>query len=155
MTTQTPVDPTDLAQWDDDYAAAEVQPNQFDDVPDGKYQARVEKVELSRTQAGDPMLKWQLRILGPQHAGRMLFRNNVIASRENLKFLKADLLVCGLELGKLSDLGSRLGELLDVALEVTRKTRGEYANVYLNKRIVLDDPDGGYRDAAKGALSAF
>jgi hypothetical protein len=140
MSNQPPVDSADLAVYDDDYAAADVQPNQFDEVPDGKYQIKVEKVELVRTQNGAPMLKWHLRVLGPQHRGRMMFRNNVMSSSETIKFLKADLLACGLELGKLSDLPSRLGELLDVALEVTKKTRGEYANVYLNKRIVLDDP---------------
>ena len=155
MTTQAPVDSTDLTQFDEEFAAADVQPNQFDEVPDGKYQVKVEMVELARTQNGAPMLKWHLRVLGPQHRGRMMFRNNVMASNENIKFLKADLLACGLELGKLSDLPGRLGELLDVALEVTRKTRGEYANVYLNKRIVLDDPDSDYKGAAKNALSAF
>jgi len=155
MTTQPPVDSTDLTQFDEEFAAAEVQPNQFDEVPDGKYQIKVEKVELTRTQNGAPMLKWHLRVLGPQHRGRMMFRNNVMASNENIKFLKADLLACGLELGKLSDLPGRLGELLDVALEVTKKTRGEYANVYLNKRIVLDDSDADYQGAAKSALSAF
>jgi len=155
MTTNNPVDTTDLAHWDEEYAATEVEPNQFDDVPDGKYQVKVEKVELARTQNGDPMLKWQLRVLGPQHRGRMMFRNNVMASKENIKFLKADLLTCGLELGKLSDLPNRLNDLLDVAMEVTKRTRGEYSNVYINKRIVLDDPDGEYQNAAKGALSAF
>ena len=155
MSNQPPVDSADLAVYDDDYAAADVQPNQFDEVPDGKYQIKVEKVELVRTQNGAPMLKWHLRVLGPQHRGRMMFRNNVMSSSETIKFLKADLLACGLELGKLSDLPSRLGELLDVALEVTKKTRGEYANVYLNKRIVLDDPDADYQNAAQGPLSAF
>ena len=155
MSNQNPVESTDLAVYDADFAAAEVQPNQFDEVPDGKYQVKVEKVELARTQNGAPMLKWHLRVLGPQHRGRMMFRNNVMASSENIKFLKADLLACGLELGKLSDLPERLGELLDIALEVTRKTRGDFANVYINKRIVLDNPDSDYKSAAKGALSAF
>ncbi|HPQ70610.1 MAG TPA: DUF669 domain-containing protein [bacterium] len=145
----------DLAALDDDYAAAEVEPNQFDDLPDGKYQAKVEKVEMGNTQNGAPMLKWQLRVLGPQHRGRMLFRNSVMASRDNLKYLKADLLLCGLELAKLSDLPNRLNELLDVGLEVTKRTRGEYSNIYFNKRIVLENPDGDYQDAAKSALSAF
>ena len=155
MTTQNPVDPMDLSQWDEEYAATEVEPNRFDDVPDGKYQVKVEKVEMARTQNDHPMLKWQLRVLGPQHRDRMMFHNNVMASKENIKFLKADLLTCGLELAKLSDLPNRLAELLDVGLEVTKKTRGEFSNVYFNKRIVLDDPDGEYQGAAKSALSAF
>ena len=155
MTTSNPVDAFDLAKFDEEYAASEVEPNQFDDVPDGKYQVVVDKVELTRTQNDDPMLKWQLKILGPQHRGRMMFRNNVIASKENIKFLKADLLTCGLELGKLSELPDRLADLLDVALEVTKKTRGDYANIYMNKRVVLTDTDGDYQNAAQGAMSKF
>jgi hypothetical protein len=41
----------------------------------------------------------------------------------------------GLELAKFSDLSGRLDELLDATLEVTKRTRGEYTNVYFNKRI--------------------
>ena len=146
----------DLSVWDEDYEAAPIEENRFDDAPDGKYQVSVEKVEIARSQAsGNPMLKWQLRILGPSCQGRMIFRNNVMATSENIKWLKNDLHTCGLVLAKLSDLPSRLAELLDVGIEVTKRTRGEYSNTYFNRRIVLDDPDGDYQDTAKNALSAF
>jgi len=64
----------------------------------------------------------------------------VIASAENLKWLKTDLHTCGLVLGKLSELPSRLSELLDVQLEVTKRSRDGSENVYLNKR--LASPEG-------------
>jgi hypothetical protein len=61
----------DLAQFDDDFAEAPVEEREFEDVPDGKYQVKVEKVELTRAQSsGNPMLKWTLKILGPKCAGR-------------------------------------------------------------------------------------
>ena len=41
----------------------------------------------------------------------------------------------GLKLTKFSELSNRLAELLDAILEVTKKTRGEYSNVYFNRRI--------------------
>lgn len=146
----------DLSQWDEDYESAPIEENKFDDVPDGKFQVSIEKVELARAQSsGNPMLKWQLRVLGPNNAGRMIFRNSVMASAENIKFLKNDLHTCGLVLEKFSDLGSRLGDLLDIKLEVTKKTRGEFSNVYINRRIVTEDPDDSYKSGSKTALSSF
>ena len=130
----------DLAQFDDDFAEAPVEEREFEDIPDGKYQVNVEKVELTRAQSsGNPMLKWTLKILGPRFAGRLLWRNSVMASKENLKWLKTDLHTCGLEVEKLSDLPARLGDLLDVKLEVTKRTKGENENIYFNRRIVVED----------------
>ena len=93
----------DLSQFDSDYASAEVDEKDFDTVPDGKYQVNVDKVELTHSQTtGNPMLKWSLRILAPTFRGRLLWRNNVMATKENIKWLKQDLFSCGLHLEKLS-----------------------------------------------------
>ena len=146
----------DLSQFDDDYDSAEVEDREFDTVPDGKYQVMVEHVELSRAKSsGNPMLKWTLKILAPTHAGRLLWRNNVMASKENIKWLKNDLHTCGLELEKLSDLSERLNDLLDLTLEVTKRTRGENENIYLNRRIEIDVNDGEPARDAKGDLIPF
>lgn len=57
----------DLAQFDDDFAHAEVEEREFETIPDGKYQVNVERAELTRAQtSGNPMLKWTLRILAPK-----------------------------------------------------------------------------------------
>ncbi len=146
----------DLSQFDDDYDSAEVEDREFDVVPDGKYQVMVERVELSRAKSsGNPMLKWTLKILAPSHVGRLLWRNNVMASKENIKWLKNDLHTCGLELEKLSDLPERLNDLLDLTLEVTKRTRGENENIYLNRRIEIDVNDGEPARDAKGDLIPF
>ncbi len=63
----TPFDPTapqdeaplDLSAFDEEFDS--VEPADNDEVPDGKYQARVQRVRLDRSQKGDPMLKWELR----------------------------------------------------------------------------------------------
>ena len=136
-------DNLDLAQFDDAFQAAEVEEREFDTVPDGKYQVNVDRVELTRAQtSGNPMLKWTLRIIAPTHKGRMLWRNNVMASSENIKWLKQDLYTCGLQLTKLSDLPGYLAQLLNIKLEVTKRTRGENENIYFNRRIVLADDPG-------------
>ena len=131
----TPVTDTDLAGFDDDYMGSEVPDDGFDSVPDGKYQVIVDRVDLTRTSKGDPMLKWALRILGPTHEGRLLWRNNVMASSENITWLKKDLYACDLRLARISELPANLERLLDIHLEVTKKSRGEYESVYINKRI--------------------
>ncbi|HZU81279.1 MAG TPA: DUF669 domain-containing protein [Polyangiaceae bacterium] len=153
MNDQDPIDDLDLARFDDDFADAPVEERSHDSVPDGKYQVNVEKVELTTAKSsGNPMLKWTLRILAPSSVGRMLWRNNVMATRENIRWLKTDLHICGLDLEKVSDLPANLQRLLDVKLEVTKRTRGENENVYFNRRIVLDDPSvpAGSRGAGPG-----
>ena len=140
----------DLTQFDDAFTDAPVEEKEFEPIPDGKYQVKVDKVEITTARtSGNPMLKWTLRVLAPRCRGRLLWRNNVMATRENIRWLKNDLHVCGLELQKLSDLPARLGELLDVALEVTKRTKGDNENVYFNRRIVLDPgaEDAGRSDA--------
>jgi hypothetical protein len=136
-------DNIDLAQFDDAFESAEVEDREFDTVPDGKYQVNVERVELTRAKtSGNPMLKWTLRILAPNYKGRLLWRNNVMVSSMNIKWLKQDLYTCGLDLAKLSDLPGYLEQLINIKLEVTKRTRGENENIYFNRRIVLaDEPE--------------
>lgn len=135
-------DTMDLAQFDDDFVSADVEEKDFEAVPDGKYQVKVDRVELTRSEtSGNPTLKWALKILGPTHKGRLLWRNNVIASKDNVKWLKQDLYTCGLQMDKLSDLPGKLETLLDVGLEVTKRTKNEFENIYFNRRIVLSDED--------------
>jgi hypothetical protein len=124
----------DLSEFDDDFSSAEAP--SFDEVPDGKYQVRIDAVRLDRSQKGDPMIKWDLIVIAGQHNGRHIFKNSVITPAA-LPFVKGDLKTLGLELPKFSDLAGRLKNLLDVTLEVTKRTRGEYTNVYFNKRIQI------------------
>lgn len=155
--TSTNVTAADLAEFDEEFQDAQVEEREREDVPDGTYQVAVDKVEVTRARSsGRPMLKWTLRILGPTHAGRLLWRHNVMATPENIRWLKQDLATCGLQLAKLSELPARLGELLDVKLEVAKRTRGDNTNVYLNRRIVVDaQPDASYRARAAEALRPF
>jgi hypothetical protein len=144
----TPVDSNELSDFDEIPAAED---SDFTSVPDGKYTCSVERVELTRTKTGLPMLRWSLRILGPSHQGRMLFKNSVIAEK-SVGYLKRDLRRCGLELPKFSDLPDHLSELLDVVLEVNKVTKGENENLFLNKR--LQAPASG-ESAPKETLPPF
>jgi len=131
--------PIDLADLRDPFSGSEVQDRQFDAVPDGKYQVNIDRVELTRSKnSGTPMFRWVFRILGPQQRGRLLWKNSVL-TRDSMKWFKTDLHAAGLDLEQLTDLNDRMGELLNVKLEIVKKTNGEYENVYINRRIVMDD----------------
>jgi hypothetical protein len=145
----------DLAQFDDDFQTeATAERGDFDSVPDGKYQVAVEKVELTQSSTGNPMLKWTLRILAPRFANRFLWRNSVF-THNTLKYVKTDLHLCGLDLEKLSELPKHLDKLLDVKLEVTKKTKGDNENIYFNRRIETAASTNRYQREAGDALVPF
>ena len=126
--------PADLSAFDEDYD--EVEAPGYADVPDGKYQVRVESVRPAQSQNGDPMLKWDFVVLSGEFAGRHLFKNAVITHR-SLPFVKGDLQTLGVRLARFSDLPKRLDDLLDKTVEVTQRTKGEYTNLYLNRCITV------------------
>ena len=128
------VNPVDLSSFDDDFEA--VESPSFEEVPDGKYQARIDSVRLEKSQKGDPMLKWDLVIVSGAQADRHVFKNSVISAAA-LPFVKGDLKTLGMVLGKFSELSTRLDELLDLHVEITKRTKGDYTNVYFNRRIQL------------------
>jgi len=146
----------DLSQFDDDYRSEQPEDRgDFESVPDGKYQVAVEKVELTEAQStGNPMLKWTLRVIAPKFVNRLIWRNSVI-THNTLKYVKTDLHLCGLDLDKISDLPKNLKKLLDVKLEVTKKTKGENENIFCNRRIETDRTPGKFRQEAGEALVPF
>lgn len=130
----------DLAQFEDAYTHAPA----TDTIPDGKYQVSVERVELTRAKrTGNPMLLWRLKILNSEYAGRIMFRQNMLMTPENIKWLKHDLVLCGLILGKLSELPLKLEQLLGIKLEISKVTKNEIENVYFNARILTANEPGG------------
>ena len=135
--TANPGGSVDLREFDEDYDQAEAP--DFEEVPDGKYQVRVMKAQLGKSTKGDPMLKWDMVVLSGPQAGRHVFKNSVI-TRDSIPYVKGDLKTLGLVLPRFSDLGDHLEKLLDKTAEVTKRTRGEFANVYINKLIEL--PEG-------------
>jgi hypothetical protein len=130
-------DDFDLSQHDKEYAEADVSDLSRGPIPDGEYVVEVEKVELTRAmKSGNPMLAWSLRILSGTYSGRPLWRNNMIVTPENIRWLKKDLLICGLDLKRISDLPENLDRLINIQIEVAKRTRGENENIFINRRVV-------------------
>jgi hypothetical protein len=118
---------------------------QFSEVPDGAYQVKVERVELGRTKlTGRRRLKWGLTVLAGEHKGQWIWRQNMIETAENCRWLKKDLAVCGVELDTLAELDYKLKALLDIKLDITVRKSGDFHNVYFNARLdaVSESGDG-------------
>ncbi len=128
----------DLSVFDEEFENAPVEKKDFETVPDGKYQVSVERAEITTANSGAPMLKWTLRIIAPNYIGRKLWRYNLMASAENIKWLKNDLYTCGLKIKKASDLAANLEKLLDIKIEISLRNSGDFQNIYFNRLI-----DGG------------
>jgi hypothetical protein len=128
----------DLSRFDDDYRRAQVEqeaPPAFVAVPDGRYKVMVENVELTTAKtSGNPLLKWRLRITGEDQKHRVLFKNRAITST-TIEFVKKEMKVLGVDLEPFSSLPQKLGDLLSVELMISKVTKGEYENIYFNKRL--------------------
>jgi hypothetical protein len=120
----------DLSSFDAQFAAVQI-PDQ-NEVPDGKYRVRVEDVQLIRSPNGSPIMKWDLLILTGQFTGWRIFKN-VAISTASLSIVKSDLIALGLKLNKLSDLPLHLQSMLGRTLEVAKRKKGDFVNVYFLK----------------------
>jgi hypothetical protein len=108
-------------------------------VPDGKYQARVDRTYFECDRQGTQRLKWDLVIVIGPCAKRHLFRSNPL-TQDWIESLKRDLARAGVtppETMRGLRTMVEAGELLDRVLEVQAKTKpgknGEsFQNVYIN-----------------------
>ena len=106
----------------------------YDPVPDGPYVCVVDRVEWKTSKNGNRYLGWVLIVDSGAHEGRWLFKRNMLANEQNMTFLKKDLVSCGcLVPERLSDLS--LESLLDRKIKVTKKTKGDFENIYIDRLI--------------------
>lgn len=126
-----------LSQFQQSYKNTEV--NTFDEIPDGEYIARVERVELKESQSGRPMMEWEFVIHEGPYKGRHEWKYNILDDPERIGWLKQDLFRVGLELEDITLLEESLSALLDRLLKieiVTKSKNGKtYRNLYIKKWI--------------------
>jgi hypothetical protein len=125
----------DLSRLDDAFQRAKSKQgdNSREEIPDGYYDTLVEEVRLVKTpRTGNPMLSWKLRIVGEDFEGRTLNKNRVITEK-TLLFLKDDLAKCGVRLTRLSDLSLHLDEMFGLKINVLKKTKDQWTDIYFVK----------------------
>ena len=128
-------DPMDLSRFNESVGSPKTLVRSYVEVPDGRYRAQITDLELGLASTGNPILKYGLRVSMGEFAGRMIWKRRVITVN-TLRFMKKDLLTCGLLLDRFSHLGRRLGELQGVGLEVSKVTKGDSSDVYFHRRVV-------------------
>ena len=144
----------DLTHLDEEFTTTEIPDQDFSPIPDGRYQVNIDRVELGTAQSsGNPMLTWTLRILGPAFKDRILWKNSVLLSG-TLQYVKKDLHTCGVQIQKLSDLPDHLEDLLDIKLEIVKKSKNENFNIFFNKMISGESEDN-YQRASQEAKTPF
>jgi hypothetical protein len=129
--TEADIAAIDLIVFDPPFATAQVP--ERNEVPDGRYRVRVDEVRLERGHNGCPLMKWDLSITTGQFTKWHLFKTIAITAA-SVPIIKADLIVVGLHLEKLSELPLHLKSLQGKTLEVTKRTKGTFVNVYFLKK---------------------
>ena len=135
----------DLARFDDEWTKSSVSGEEmYSDIPDGSYDAVIEGARVTETSlSARPVVIWKLRIHGPQAVDRVVTKNRVI-TENTLGYLREDLEKCGLQVSRLSELPTRLKELVDRPVGLDKRTKDGRANFYFrwgSNRTSQNGPD--------------
>ena len=108
----------DLARLQKDIKDAQDNNREYEEVPHGEYEVKLDKLELKATKKGDPMVSAWFTILEGKYKKSKLFLNQVITQgfqihivNELLKSMKTDLVIEFVDYKQYAEL------LLDVAEE--------------------------------------
>jgi hypothetical protein len=122
------IDPFELAQFNEAFEAAE---DPSLPIPDGTYTVWIERIQKTTARvSGNPILRWNLPILGPRCLGRRLWRSHALSTPEQFGWLKRDLALCKIRLHQLSDLPVHLPDLIGLELRVSLRTINERQSLY-------------------------
>ena len=109
---------SDLAGLQKDIKDAQDNKREYDEVPHGEYEVKVDKMELKSSKKGDPMVSIWFTILEGKYKNSKLFLNQVITKgfqihlvNELLKSMKTELVIEFVDYKQYAEL------LLDVAEE--------------------------------------
>lgn len=138
----------ELEALDAEFGRAQVEETRRRPVPDGRYRAEVERVELKRARTNSPMLEWVLLLIAGEYAGEKVYYHRTISAK-TVRWIKQDLSVCGLDPEKLSDVAEHLPSLAGAQVEFSLKTKGEHRNVYINQRLDTQAPNENVIQAAE------
>lgn len=139
----------DYSKWNKEFGGEEavkalaeaVQNNkEFEEVPNGTYMCKLEKLELGESKNGKPMIKGQFRIIEGAHKKQCLFINQVFTrgfpQHKGLEFLRSLNVFDNSEIDFNGDFADFADLLLDIAeeaesmkFEVAKSMDGEYTRL--------------------------
>lgn len=129
-----------LAAMDDAWKAADAddkpEKKEWENPPDGEYQARVHSFDFHDGKSG-LALRTQFELLGPSNAGWKVSTFHPLEDTGRLKWTKLHLTQLGVNAHSLSELEAALPQALDQVCDVVLKTRKvgdkSYQNLYVNR----------------------
>ena len=108
----------DLKGLQDDVKKAQEENKEFEKVPHGEYEVKVDKMELKATKKGDPMVSIWFTILEGKYKNSKLFLNQVITQGFQIHIMNTFLKSMGTDLNiEFVDYKQYANLLLDVAEE--------------------------------------
>lgn len=108
----------DLAGLQEDVKKAQEDNKEFEEVPHGEYEVKVDKMELKATKKGDPMVSIWFTILNGKYKNSKLFLNQVITQGVQIHIMNTFLKSMGTDLNiEFIDYKQYADLLLDVAEE--------------------------------------
>jgi hypothetical protein len=128
----------ELQEIDDYFASIEETEDDYAELPDGRYQAKVIEARVEHSKSGSRLqLALTFNVIAPQEfMGRLRWKYCGL-NPEALEYTKKDIKRLGLELDKLSDLPAMCPMLIGAFVEIGVKTKGEYSNTYINGLLLL------------------
>ena len=107
----------------------------FGKFPDGTYQGRLDKIYLEQSKKGRNQCVMDFEIISGTHQGRNQRKYCGMETPDNLDFLTRDLRTLGVPTFVWTELESLFPKLLDVVVEFELKSKDEFQNMYIQKRI--------------------
>lgn len=140
-----------LSNFDDDFKNAEAAG--FDNLPDGKYQGRIEAIRIEpNKKSGELALRIEFEIANGEWQGRKAFYYKTINSNQ-MPYLKTDLQRLGIDPNPFSKIESYFPGVLDKIVDIQLKTSkpdkdgNTYQNLYINK-VVGEAPASSAKPSA-------
>ena len=122
-----------LKQFDGQYEASESSNTGTTEIPEGKYVMKVVDTDVfSSKNENRPYFKLALQVVEGDQKGANVSKIYSLDDPARFKFLKGDLIVCGLMLTKLSDLPTNHEKIRGRVLNVQAKKNGAYTNYFIN-----------------------
>lgn len=129
-----------LATLDSEHNPAEVEDMGFGNFPNSKYQVRLDKIYITKSKNGRVQCVIELEILNGSLAHRTIYKYSGMETEQNLDFLTRDLRVLGVPVNfKWGSVTEHFPSLLDNLYEVELKTKGDFQNVYILKKLNQDN----------------
>lgn len=122
----------ELQQFDAQYEQSESSSSGTTDLPEGKYVMKLVDSDVFRSKEGRPYFKMVLQVNEGELKGTNVTKLFSLDDPARFKFLKGDLITCGLMLTKISDLPTNHEKIRGKVLNVTAKKNGQYTNYFIN-----------------------